>query len=42
VHRVSGDHNSILSIENTPQLVAQLNDLLPRRALAKMAAGVGA
>jgi oxalate---CoA ligase len=42
VRRVKGDHNSILSIENTPQLVAQLDELLPRRALAKMAAGVGA
>jgi oxalate---CoA ligase len=42
VRRVPGDHNSILSIENTAQLVDQLNELLPRRALVRIAAGVGA
>jgi thioesterase domain-containing protein len=41
VHRVSGDHNTILSVENTPQLVAQLNELLPQPVLAKVAAGAG-
>jgi thioesterase domain-containing protein len=41
VRRVRGDHNTILTAENVAQLADELNGLVPRRALARMAAGSG-
>jgi len=41
VHHVRGDHNSILALENATQLAYELNELLPRRELARMAAASG-
>lgn len=41
VRHVKGDHNSILAMENAAQLADHLNELLPRRALAQVAAGSG-
>jgi thioesterase domain-containing protein len=38
---VKGDHDTMLAVENTAQLADQLNKLLPRQALAQMAAGSG-
>jgi thioesterase domain-containing protein len=42
VRHVRGDHDSILAMENVAQLADRLNELLPRRTLAQVAAGSGA
>ena len=41
VCHVRGDHNSILAVDNVAKLADELDGLLPRRALARMAAGSG-
>jgi acyl-CoA synthetase (AMP-forming)/AMP-acid ligase II/thioesterase domain-containing protein len=42
VRVVKGDHNSILAADNTPILANHLNELVPQRALAQVAAAAGA